>query len=119
MSIAERYQSIALENGTLSTQLGRSRKLSDEDKENSICNHPIQGTGADGFKMALVDLDGRLTGHDAQIVHILHDEIIVEAREDIAGDVAVTVKECRERAFMGIFPDVLFVVTPEIRESWS
>jgi len=65
--------------------------LSDEDKENSICNHPVQGSGADGFKMALVELDRQLVGHDAQIVHILHDEIIVEVREDIAGDLAVTV----------------------------
>jgi DNA polymerase I len=104
---------------TISTKLGRLRKLSDEDKENSICNHPIQGTGADGFKMALVELDRRLAGQDAKIVHILHDEIIVEAREEIAGDVAVTVKACMERAFTEIFPDVLFVVTPEIRDTWG
>ena len=55
------------------------------DKENSIFNHPIQGTGADGFKMALIDLDGRLADQDARIVHILHDEIIVETKDDIAG----------------------------------
>ena len=79
----------------------------------------MQGVASDGFKMALVELDRRLAGHDAKIVHILHDEIIVEAREEIAGDVAVTVKACMERAFTKIFPDVLFVVTPEIRESWG
>lgn len=101
------------------SKFGRSRRLSDEDKKNSICNHPIQGTGADGFKMALVDLDRQLVGRVAQIVHILHDEIIVEVREDIAGDVAVTVKECMERAFTEIFPEVRFVVDPEIRDSWG
>lgn len=109
----------ALENGNISTKLGRSRKLSDADKENSICSHPVQGTGAEGFKMSLVDLDRQLVGRDAQIVHILHDEIIVEVREDIAGDVAVTVKECMERAFTEIFPEVRFVVEPEIRDSWG
>lgn len=70
-----------------------------------------------GFKVALIDLDGRLAGQDAQIVHILHDEIIVEAREVIAGDLAVTVKQCMERTFTEIFPDVPFAVNPEIRES--
>ena len=86
---------------------------------NSLYNPPMQGVASDGFKMALVELDGRLAGQDAKIVHILHDEIIVEAREDIAGDVAVTVKACMERAFTEIFPDVLFLVIPEIRESWG
>ena len=115
MSIAERCQSIALERGTISTKLGRSRKLSDEDKENFICNHPIQGTGAYVFKMTLFDLDSD-ADKDARIVHILHDEIIVEAKEDVAGDVAVTMKNSMERAFTEIFPDILFVVTPEIRD---
>ena len=103
-------------NRSASTKLRRSRKLSDEDKENSICNHPMQGTGADGFKTALIDLDRQLVGQDAQVVHILHDEIIVEARKDIAGEIAVTMKNSMERAFTEIFPDILFVVTPEIRD---
>jgi DNA polymerase I len=119
VSIAERYQSIALEKGDYLNQTGEIT-LSDADKENSITNHPIQGTGADGFKMTLVDLDEKLSGQDALIVYIHHDEIIVEAREDIAGDVAVvTVKACLEKAFTEIFPDLLFVVTPETRESWG
>lgn len=88
-------------------------------KENSMCNHPVQGIDADGFKIELIDLDGCLAGQDARIVHILHDEIIVEAKEDIAGDVAVTVEECMERGFGEIFPEVPFVVTPEIRDLWG
>ena len=115
MSIAERYQSIALERGTISTKLGDRESCPMRIRRILLCNHPIQGTGADGFKMALVDLDSD-AGKDARIVHILHDEIIVEAREDIAGDVAVTMKNSMERAFTEIFPDILFVVTPEIRD---
>jgi len=65
------------------------------------------------------NLDRELSGYDARIVYILHDEIIVEAREDIAGDVAVTIKECMERVFTEIFPDVPFVVKPEIRDTWG
>lgn len=53
----------------------------------------MQGTAVEGFKMALTDLDGRLAGHDAQIFYILHDEIIVEAREDVADCVAAVAKD--------------------------
>lgn len=35
--------------------------MSDENNENSICNHPIQGTGAEGFKMVLVEYDRELS----------------------------------------------------------
>ncbi len=61
-----------------------------------LVNYPVQGTAADGFKMALINLDDELAGQDARIVHILHDEVIIEAREDIADFVAVTVKKCME-----------------------
>ena len=83
----------------------------------SFC--PVQGTGADGFKIALINLYRQLDGHDARIVHILHDEMIVEARMDIADSVAVTAKNCMEKAFNHILPEVPFVVAPEIRDSWG
>ena len=79
----------------------------------------MQGTAADGFKLALIYLDNQLAGHDARIVHILHDEVIVEARDDIADAVAVTVKNCMERAFIKIIPEVSFVVEPEVKDSWG
>jgi len=83
----------------------------------SFC--PIQGTAADGFKIALIDLDDQIAGKDARIVHILHDEVIVEARVDFVESVAVTVKNCMEKAFCDILPEVPFVVEPEIRDSWG
>jgi DNA polymerase-1 len=77
----------------------------------------VQGTAADGFKLALINLDRQLDGQNACIVHILHDEVIVEARADIVDSVAETVKECMENAFNDILPEVPFVVEPEIRDS--
>jgi hypothetical protein len=44
--------------------------------------------------------------------------VIVEARTDIADSVAVTVKDCMEKAFADILPEVPFIVEPEIRDSW-
>ena len=69
--------------------------------------------------MALVDLDRQLVGQDAQIIHVMHDEIIVEAREDLAAHVAAVAKKCIEITFTEIFPEVPFVVNPEIRDSWG
>jgi DNA polymerase-1 len=85
----------------------------------SLYNYPVQGTAADGFKIALINLDGQIAGKDARIVHILHDEVILEARADIADSVAVTVKNCMEKAFNDILLEVPFVVEPEIRDSWG
>ena len=84
-----------------------------------LYNYPVQGTAADGFKLALIDLNDRLAGQDVRIVHILHDEVIVEARSDIVDSVAVTVKNFMEKAFCDILPEVPFVVDPEIRDSWG
>jgi len=108
-----------LEGGVISTALGRTLKISNDVKVNSLYNYPVQGTAADGFKLALIYLDRQLDGQDARIVHILHDEVIVEARTDIVDFVAVTVKNCMEKAFNDILPEVPFVVEPEIRDSWG
>ena len=79
----------------------------------------MQGIAADGFKIALIALNKMLADLDAQIVHIMHYEIIVETREDVADHVAAVAKECMERTFAEIFPEVPFVVNPEIRDKWG
>ena len=111
--------STSLNDGVISTKLGRTRKVSKDENVNSLYNYPVQGTAADGFKLALILLDEKLKDTDAQIVHILHDEVIVEARKDIVDVVAVTVRNCMERAFKDIIPEVPFVVVPEVKASWK
>jgi DNA polymerase-1 len=64
-------------------------------------------------------LDERLRGLDAMIVHILHDEIIVEAKTEIAEAVGAITKECMEDAFEQIFKNVPFEANPIISESWG
>ena len=112
-------ESSAKGEGVISTRLGRTLKASEDTKVNSLYNYPVQGTAADGFKLALLELDDQLAGQHAGIVHILHDEVIVEAREDIADDAAMTVKSCMEQAFKDILPEVPMVVEPVIRVSWG
>jgi len=69
------------------SRLGRRLLVSDDVNHNSILNFPVQATAADGFKLASLSLDQALDGKDERIVHILHDEVIVEARQDIAEQV--------------------------------
>lgn len=109
----------AHENGFIATKLGRTLKVSKDTNENSLYNYPVQGTAADGFKRALIELDGQLADLDAQIVHILHDEVIVEVKEGIVDTVEGIVKECMEEAFKDFLPAVPFSVEPEVRNSWG
>jgi DNA polymerase-1 len=109
----------ALNDGVVSTELGRTLGVSKDSNINSLYNYPVQGTAADGFKLALILLDEKLNDTDAQIVHILHDEVIVEAKDDIADVVAEIVKACMEDAFEKLILNVPFKVDPEIRDSWG
>ena len=111
--------SSALDVGTTSTPLGRTLKVSKDANTNSLINFPVQGTAADGFKFALIELDKQLADQDAVIVHILHDEVIVEARENIADVVVVTIKDIMEQAFKGMLPGVPMVVDPVVRDLWG
>jgi DNA polymerase-1 len=112
-------ESSALNDGFVSTPLRRRLKVNKDANPNSLINYPVQGTAADGFKMALIRLDDELGDQDARIVHILHDEVIVEASEDNADSVGVTVKNCMERAFKDILPNVPMVVEPMAWDSWG
>lgn len=100
---------------TLTSITNRTEEIS----EGSLYNLPVQGTAADGFKLAQIYLDEKLKASDAQIVHILHDEVIVETKADIADDVAKVVENCMLGAFNEIFPEAPFKVEPEIRDRWG
>jgi len=106
-------------NGYVTTKMGRRMVVTNSTESNSIVNFPVQGTGSDGFKFALWKLDGKLRDLDARVVHILHDEIIVEAKADIAGQVKGIVKDCMEKAFEDLKLGVSMHVVPEVRDAWG
>jgi DNA polymerase I len=57
-------------------------------------NHPVQGTGADGLKLAMALFHERLPQHlDAQLILAVHDELVVECPEDQAEEVAQFIEE--------------------------
>jgi len=66
--------------------------------ERMATNAPIQGTAADILKLAMIALDERLQD-GAQMLLTVHDEIVIEAPEARAEEVAGIVKETMENIF--------------------
>jgi len=71
--------------------------------ERMAINAPIQGTAADLLKLAMISLERNL-GQDklragARMLLTVHDEIVIEAREAEAAEVAGIVKETMENVF--------------------
>jgi len=66
--------------------------------ERMATNAPIQGTAADILKLAMIALENRLNreGAGARMLLTVHDEIVIEAPEASAADVAGIVKETME-----------------------
>jgi DNA polymerase I len=69
--------------------------------ERMATNAPIQGTAADLLKMAMIALDQRLgtKAGAARMLLTVHDEIVIEAAERSAPDVAEIVKDAMENIY--------------------
>ena len=65
----------------------------DTPKITALCNTPVQGTAADITKKALALLPQGLADTGAQIIGMVHDEIILEVPEGVADDAAAILKE--------------------------
>ncbi|WP_457621184.1 bifunctional 3'-5' exonuclease/DNA polymerase [Persephonella sp.] len=82
-------------------------------------NFPVQGTGSDLLKMAVVFF-GKLKGDmEAGIVNLVHDEIIVECDEDIAEKAKDVLSESMRRAGNILLKRVPVEFEVEIVESWA
>ena len=81
-------------------------------------NTPIQGTSADILKRALRLLKDELRRTNAQIVNIIHDEIVVEADADEASEVAVKVERAMVAAGEEYVKTVPVKVETEIADEW-
>jgi len=67
----------------------------------------------------MIGIAEQLDGMDARIVHTRHDEIIVEARDDIADQVQEIVRDSMEEAFKRIISEVPFVAEIRVAEAWG
>jgi DNA polymerase I-like protein with 3'-5' exonuclease and polymerase domains len=81
-------------------------------------NAPIQGTSADIFKRALHLLHNELRDTSACIVNVVHDEIVVEANELEAEEVAQRVERSMVAAGEEYVKTVPIKVETEIKDEW-
>ncbi|HJP94861.1 MAG TPA: DNA polymerase [Pyrinomonadaceae bacterium] len=81
-------------------------------------NTPIQGTSADILKRALKLLKEELSDTNAQIVNIIHDEIVVETDADEAQAVAEKVERLMCAAGQEYLKTVPIKVETEIADEW-
>lgn len=81
-------------------------------------NTPIQGTSADILKRALRLLRDELRGTSGKIVNIIHDEIVVEADEGEAQNVAQKVERAMVMAGEEYVKTVPVKVEIEIANEW-
>ena len=73
--------------------------------ERETVNMPIQGTAADVLKKAMIDASRELERYNAgraqpsRMILTVHDELLFEAPEAEADDVAALVKDTMQKAF--------------------
>lgn len=93
----ERTLDFCRKNGYVETLLGRRRYVPEinasnknvrEAAERVAYNMPIQGTAADIMKLAMVRLEPELDHLGARMLLQVHDELLVEAPEGVAPEVA-------------------------------
>jgi DNA polymerase-1 len=104
-----RTKELARRNGYVETLLGRRRNISEinspnfqvaQGAERMAINMPIQGLAADIVKLAMIKIyDEYKNNSDVRMILQIHDEIILEVKEDIASEVSLRVKTLMESVF--------------------
>ena len=95
----DRTVEAAKRDGYTTTMFGRRRNIPELKASNRnlrsfgervAMNSPIQGSAADVIKIAMIRVDRALkaSGLDARLIMQVHDELILEAREDCADEAA-------------------------------
>ncbi|MDQ3753774.1 MAG: DNA polymerase [Acidobacteriota bacterium] len=81
-------------------------------------NMPVQGASADILKRALRLLHDKLRDTDACLVNIVHDEIVVEANEKDATEIAGIIEDAMCRAGEEFVTRVPIKVESQVADEW-
>ena len=123
------------ENGEvlLETLSGRVRRLTEDDmrykseqdlskkwpRKTVVYNTPVQSLASDGLKQTLVLLWPHLKALNARPVNLVHDEIIIECRKDVAAEMLGILPDCMVRGMECYLKKVPVVVEAKIADSWA
>ena len=113
----------AKKNGYVETELGRRRNIPEINSPNfqvqsaaerMAINLPIQGMSADIVKLAMIKVYEEFKNNpDVAMILQIHDEIILEVKENLAEEVSKKVKEIMEAVYKLSVPLVADVKTGE------
>ncbi|RLJ70981.1 DNA polymerase-1 [Hydrogenivirga caldilitoris] len=102
---------------TGTTLLGRSYRAT---TFTDAVNYPIQGTGADLLKLAVLmfDVEMRKKGLEGRVVNLVHDEIVVECPEDSAQEVKKALEHAMVQAGHIVLKNVPVEAESVVNERW-
>jgi len=123
----ERTRAQAAEQGFVETIFGRRLYLPDINAKNQALrkgaermaiNAPMQGTAADIIKRAMVAVNGWLdaSGLDARVILQVHDELVLEVREDLVEQIS---QEIRVHMSGAADLDVPLLVEVGVGNNWD
>ncbi|GAB6059339.1 DNA polymerase [Desulfonatronum parangueonense] len=123
MADTKRQALLSIRPTLVKTPSGRIRNLGwyGGDRSSLILNTPIQGGEAEVLLATLIELYSRLDGVDAKLVHVIHDEIILEAAEKDAEKAKDILEQSMIAGMLRIFPsaDTTGLVDIRIRKDWQ
>ncbi len=84
----------------------------------TLINTPVQGGCADGLKLAMIALS-RALPPGARMVSTVHDELLIECRENQQEEVSAITRETMTAAMQKLFPDVPIQVDIAAGPNWA
>lgn len=116
----------AKQNMYVETEMGRRRYISEINSSNfqvanaterMAINMPIQGLAADIVKLAMIAVSANYESNtNVRMILQVHDEIILEVKEDLADEVSKKVKEIMEKVYTLKVP---LIVDVKVGDSWG
>jgi DNA polymerase-1 len=120
LGIGKWHQLVAMSGTKESRTIGGRRRIwEDSPPLTELLNTPVQGTSADITKLALVHLHERIAGLGGKIIGTVHDEIILEAPDDQANELAVILRKTMIQAGMVHLKKVPVDVEVKVSDNWG
>lgn len=115
------------ENAFIANEIGRVRKFPEikssqffvrAGAERAAVNFPIQSLSADIIKLAMIEIDKKILGHDDQIKMLLqvHDELVFEVKTEQVAEWEAIIKPIMENSLELKVP---LIVESKVGSSWG
>lgn len=105
---------------TVRTAMGRRKRFSAERFSfNAALNIPVQGTAADGFKLAMIRLLPRLAALGGRGILCVHDEYLAEVPLARAEEARSVVEQTMCEAMQEVVTSVPIAVEASIAQTWA